>query len=144
MPQLFYLSKIETVEDPTIGTVVRHRLQIAHPGVEYLGGEIAGDPGTGQPLHPALLVLVAGDDHTPYQHDPKLVPIPVASLDSQIIGIGTEAKLATREAVVALGFSQADVDSVWANSETLRDAINWHGRLNNPTFDVNAFSLSQF
>jgi len=144
MPQLFYLAKIEAVEDPTIGTVIRHRLQIAHPGVEYLGGEIAGDPVTGQPLHPALLVLVAGDDHTPYQGDPKLVPIPVAALDSQIIGIGTEAKLAARAAIVALGFDQAVVDTVWANSETLRDAINWHGRLNNPDFDVNAFSLSQF
>ena len=144
MPQLFYLAKIETVEDPTIGTVVRHRLQIAHPGVEYLGGEIAGEPGTDNPPPPALLVLVADDDHTPYQGDPKLVPIPVAALDSQIIGLGTEAKLATRAAIVGLGFSQATVDTVWANSQTLRDAINWHGRLNNPTFDVNAFSLSQF
>ena len=62
----------------------------------------------------------------------------------EIIGIGTEAKLAARAAIVALGFDQATVDSVWANSETLRDAINWHGRLNNADFDVNAFSLSQF
>lgn len=144
MPQLFYLSKIETVDDPSIGTVVRHRLQIAHPGVEYLGGEIAGDPVTGAPLHPALLVLVAGDDHTPYQGDPKLVPIPEGSLDAQIIGLGTEAKLAARAAIVALGFDQATVDAVWANSETLRDAIEWHGKLNNPAFDTRAFSLSQF
>lgn len=143
MPQLFYLSKIEQHDEPGMGLVNRHRLQVGYPGVEYLGGEIA--VGTdGDPLHPALLVLVAGDDHTPYQNDPKLVPLPVGALDSQIISIGTEAKLATRAAIVALGFSQAVVDAVWANSATLREAINWHGQRNNPDFDVNAFSLSQF
>ncbi len=143
MPQLFYLSKIEQTDDPAFGLVNRHRLQAAYPGVEYLGGEIAVGA-DGSPLHPALLVLVAGDDHTPYQGDPKLVPIPEGSLDAQIISLGTEAKLAARAAIVALGFDPSTVDTVWANSQTLRDAIEWHGKLNNPTFDTRAFSLSVF
>lgn len=144
MAQYFYLSKISQTEIPGFGLVNQHRLQTGYPGVEYLGGEIEVDPVTGQPLHPALLVLVADTDHTKFQGDPDLVPIPVGALDSQIINLGTEVKLAARASIVALGFSQAQVDEVWTNTATLRDAINWHGQLNNPSFDVNSFNLSQF
>lgn len=144
MAQYFYLSKITPTEVPGIGLANQHRLQTAYPGVEYLGGEIEVDPATGQPLHPALLVLVADTNHARFQGDPELVPIPVGTLDAQIISLGTEAKLAARAAIVAIGFDQATVDTVWANSATLREAINWHGRLNNPDFDANSFNLSQF
>lgn len=144
MAQYFYLSKITQTEVPGIGLANQHRLQTGYPGVEYLGGEIAVHATTGQPLHPALLVLVADEDHAKFQGDPELVPIPVGTLDAQIISLGTETKLAARAAIVALGFSQAVVDEVWANSATLRQAINWHGRLNNGTFDANSFNLSQF
>lgn len=144
MAQYFYLSKITQAEVPNLGLANLHRLRTGYPGVEYLGGEIAGHPITGEPLHPALLVLVADEDHTRFQGDPDLVPIPVGTLDAQIMSLGTPVKLAVRAAIVALGFSQQVVDEVWSNTATLRDALNWHGRLNNPVFDVNSFNLTQF
>jgi hypothetical protein len=135
----FYLSKIEVVEDPMMGTTVRHRLQIAYPGVEWLGGDIEGEIGS---LPPALLVMIADVNHKQFQDDPKLIPIPhVVGGDQGVAAIAVPAKLKAKADIIALGYDEAETDAVWQNTAGMRDVLNHYGRKNNPAFDVDKFDL---
>lgn len=137
----YYLSKITSAFDPSVGAVVnRHRLQ-AYPGVDYVGGEIDVNPQTGVPTQKALLVLVGGIDHAKFGNDPNLVPLPQVAIDMKVSSIHTATKLKAKSDVTKLGFT--DVETVWGNADGLRDVINHYGRLNNPNFDAANFDLDE-
>jgi len=139
----YYLSKIKG--DGSFENPFRHRIQ-EYPGVEYLGGEIAvhplGHPDAGKPVTKALLVLVGGVNHIPYQADPELVPMPDASADMKVAAIHTSTKLACKAKAKSFGFGDVDTEVVWGNADGLRDVLNHYGRLNNPNFDCNNFDLT--
>lgn len=137
----YYLVKIETVDDPLVGPVIRHRLQIAHPGTEYLGGQML--IANGRAVHPALLVMVSGTDHSVFQGDPKMVPIPDAGLGLGVGSLSVETKLQTKAAIIELGFSVDETETLWQNTTGMRAILNFYGRKNNPDFDADKFDLYQ-
>lgn len=139
----YYLSKITASQEPQFGTVIRHRVQSGHPGVEYLGGEIESDPATGLPVHPALLVMISGVDHARFQGDDDLVPIPDVGIDMSVGAIALETKLATKAAIIALGFDAVQTEALWQNENGMRQVLNHYGRLNNADFDADHFDLYQ-
>lgn len=139
----YYLSKITSAFDPSVGAVVnKHRLQ-DYPGIDYVGGEIDVDPITGAPTQKALLVLVGGIDHAQFADDPDLVPLPQVAIDLKVSSIHTATKLTAKQAIVALGYTDADVNDVWGNADGMRDVLNHYGRLNNAEFDAANFDLDE-
>lgn len=143
----YYLSKIEQYQDPGIGLVYRHRMQVLQQELgmnfEYEGGEIATDPITGAPLHKALLVLVGGIDHKQFQDDAGLIPMPVVAHDTKVSAIHTATKVKARAAIKALGYSDAEVEAAWGNADGLRDVLNHYGKKNNANFDCDKFDLDE-
>lgn len=136
----YYLSRIKQVEEPGMGLVWKHRLQEL-PNVEYLGGEIAVDPTTGVPTQKALLCLVAGVKHKNLIADAELVPLPMVSHDIKVSSIHTPTKLAAKAAIKGLGFTDAEIESVFTNADGFRDVVEHFGRLNNPAFNADDFDL---
>ena len=139
----YYLSAIYQATNGMGIPAWMHRVQVHYPGTEYRGGEILNDPVSGAPLHPALLVMISGVDHTIYQNDPQLVPIPDVGVDGGVGAIAVETKLATKAAIIALGFSVDETEEIWQNFVGMRAVLNHYGRKNNPLFDANAFDLYQ-
>lgn len=141
----FYLSKIKQVTDPVLGTVNRHRFQemVALLGlnIDYLGGEIKVDA-NGQPTEKALLILVGAASHKAFQNDPDLVPMPDVALDVKVSSVHTATKVLCKTAIKALGIPDAEVETVWANADGIRDVVNHYGKKNNPLFDANSFDLT--
>lgn len=136
----YYLSKIKLVTDPNLGQVYRHRLQEI-PGVWYEGGEIASDPITGIPTHPALLVLVGSADHKKFRDDPELIGLPQVVPDVKLSAVHTQTKMRAMDEIKALGFAPQEVDTVFSGADGFRDVLNHFGRKNNPDFDVDKFDL---
>lgn len=138
----YYLSKIKQVSDPDFGLVYKHRLQ-EYSGIDYQGGEIKVDPTTGAPTEKALLVLVGGIDHKQFRDDPELIPLPDVKIDSKVSSIHTPTKLKVKQAIKALGLTDAEVEEVWGNADGLRDVLNHYGKRNNPDFDCDKFDLDE-
>lgn len=138
----YYLSQIFQSEEPGMGMVWRHRLQMVL-GIDYVGGEIAVDPATGTPVAKALLVLVGGINHARLVGEPGMVALPQVSPDLKVSAIQTQTKLDCKANIVALGFPAAEVDAVFNAADGMRDVLNYFGRLNNPTFDANNFDLDE-
>lgn len=138
----FYLSKIKQVNDPSFGTVWKHRLQ-EYEGIEYIGGEIKVDLATGQPTEKALLVLVGGINHKRLQGDAELVALPQVAHDMKVSAIHTGTKLKAKADIKGLGFGDVETENAWANADGHRDVLNHYGRLNNPDFDVNNFDIDE-
>lgn len=135
----YYLSKIKQV-DIGFGLVWRHRLQEI-PNIEWLGGQVDFDPQTSLPKSPALLVLVAAVDHAALKNDPELIPLPQVAHDMKVSSIHTATKLKCKADIVALGFTESEVDAAWNNADGFRDVLTHFGRKHNATFDPDAFDL---
>lgn len=121
----------------------RHHLQVAYPGVDYVGGQIKVDPATGQPTEKALLVLVGSIDHKKFQADPKLVPFPAVALDMKVSAMHTKTKLDCKAGLVGLGFTEAEVDAVFNGADGMRDVLEYFGKKNNPDFSADVFDLDE-
>lgn len=139
----YYLSAIYQATNGMGIPAWTHRVAAHYPGTEYKGGEFINDLTTGAPLHPALLVMISGVDHTIYQNDPQLVPIPDAGLSLGVGSLSVEEKLATKAAIIALGFDADETENLWQNTTGMRAVLNHYGRKNNPDFNANAFDLYQ-
>lgn len=139
----YYLAAIYQSTNALGITAWVNRVQDHYPGTEAKGGNILQDTATGAPVHPAILVMISGTDHTIYQNDPQLVPIPDVGIDGGVGAIAVETKLATKAAIIALGFNSDETETVWQNSNGMRAVLNHYGRKNNPDFDTNDFDLYQ-
>jgi len=116
-------------------------MQVAYPGVGYVGGEIKVDLATGNPTEKALLLLVGSIDHKKFKDDPKLVAFPNVSHDMKVSAIHTKTKMDCKAAIVGLGFSAAEVDDVFSGADGVRDVLDHFGRKNIPEFSVDDFDL---
>lgn len=140
----WYLSKIEQVEEGPL-TFYRHRLQDsdAYPGLDFQPQNFEVDPTTGEPLHPAVLCMVSGIDHTGLSADPKLIPMPDWSLDGKVAGISAARKVLAKNRIAnELGYTSDQVNSVWDNADAYREVLNHYGQLNDASFDANNFDLT--
>lgn len=139
----YYLSKISLFQDPDLGNVWRHALQL-HPDIDYVGGEIKTDE-SGNATEKALLVLVGARNHAAIANDPDIIPVPAGqdSLNTQIGATDTPTKLQFRAKLLAMGHGQADVDVVTDNIRSWRQFVNDMGQRNNPAFDVDNFDLNE-
>lgn len=139
----YYLSKIKRVFIPAMGDFVyRHRVQEI-PNVEYVGGDIASDPTTGLPLHPALLVLLAAKDHAQFVNDPEMAEMPMVPVDVRVNAISASAKSRAQTGAQTLGWTSQQVGAVWTAADDFRDIVNHYGRLNNPAFDADRFDVNE-
>lgn len=140
----YYLIGIYQSVNPITGiTGWVNRVDDHYPGTEYKGGSILSDAATGAPVHPALLVMISGTDHTTYQNDPRMVPIPDAGLSLGVGSLSVEEKLKTKAAIIALGFDADETENLWQNTTGMRAILNFYGRKNNPLFDADDFDLYQ-
>lgn len=137
----YYLSAIYEHTDAMGIKAWRHHLQVAHPGVDYKGGQIAVDPATGKPTQKALLVLVGSIDHKKFKSDPKLVPFPSVAHDMKVSSIHTKTKLDCKAGLVGLGFDATEVDEVFNGADGVRDILDHFGRKNVVDFTVDDFDL---
>lgn len=140
----YYLSKIKQYFEPGIGNYWGHALQ-QYENVDYAGGEIKVDPLTGIPTEKALLVLVGSKDHARFKNDADLVEIPAGrdSLNTQVGATDTPTKLKFRRDAKALGFADAEVESVADNIKSWKQVVNEFGRKNNAAFDADNFDLDE-
>lgn len=135
----YYLSPIRQYSEPGL-TYWGHHFQQKYPGVQYEAGEIAEDLKRGRPVAKALLVLVDARDHSEYENDSELVPIPDVELNRRVSALNSQERdRATARAVSAAGFTPGDVQSVWGAANDMRAVLNHYGRLNNPQFDADEF-----
>lgn len=141
MSKRYYLSKIKQYTDA--GTYHGHKMQ-EYPEVDALGGNIATDS-QGVPLHPAILVMVAAQDHTAFKADAELIEIPAGrdGLNMKIEATHTPTKLAFRAKMKAIGFGDVYTEAVSLNTRGWRDLVDDLGKLNNPAFSVDAFDLAE-
>lgn len=140
----YYLSRIREVFDPTLGTNVwRHRLQDPEfGGFDVLAAVIDVDE-SGIPTQAATLCLVGSVDHATLVGDAELAAFPDVPLDMKVSGIHTATKNAAKGRFAQLlGQTPQQVDAVWGNADGLRDVVDYYGRLNDPAFDSNNFSLN--
>lgn len=140
----YYLSKIELYE-PTPGfSFYAHRLQRAYPKVDKrFTAEIAVDPTTGVPLHPAVLCIVGAVDHTELAADPKLVALPSVPANMKVSATHTPTKNAFRQACKDLGFDPAEMESVVGNADGWSEVIDHFGQKNDPAFSWQNFDLDE-
>lgn len=140
----YYLSKI--VGDGSIEDPYRHRLQElidTASEADFIGGEIAVDGTTGQPLHPAILCMVSATNHSAFVADSGLIPLPHVPLDSAAGGIAPGVRSGVKARLVAeLGYGQAAVDAVWEGGTSFAAVLDHYGQLNNSSFSAVAFDLT--
>lgn len=153
--KLFYLSRIVRTplqmdpDDPNSVTLAtQHRFQVLCEtlglNITYQGGEIRSNP-DGSPAEKALLILVDHPDHSVFVADPDMAVFPDAGLSTKLNAISIAERTAFRLKAMAMGYTQAEVDAVWANTDmtTLRQVVTHYGRMNNLDFDTYAFDLVQ-
>lgn len=136
----YYLSKIKQVIDPSIGPVWKHRLQEI-PNIDYVGGEIKTDPVTGIPTEKALLVLVGSIKHKTLKEDPELIALPAVAHDMKVSAVHGPTKIKCKDAMVAMGFTRAEIDNIWSGADGIRDVLEHFGKRNNPVFSCDDFDL---
>lgn len=139
----YYLSKI-FLDATGPFPAYKHAVQ-DHPNVDYVGGEIKTDPVTGIPTEKALLVLLAAKNHTPFKNDPKMLEVPAGrdGLNVKIGSTDTATKLSFRAKAKAMGFPDAEVESLTDNTLSWKQAVDAFGKKNNPSFDVDNFDLGE-
>lgn len=143
----YYLLDIVAVNHPEFGTVYKNALQAYMEArgirIDYQGGQIGIDPSTGLPTQKVTVALVGGIDHARLRGAPGIVQLPNVSHDMKVSAIQTGVKLAAKAAIKALGVADAEVEAVWSNSDGFRDILNYHGRSNDPAFDVDNFDIDE-
>jgi hypothetical protein len=120
-----------------------NQFALSHPGVDFIGTEVATGP-DGAPSQKGALIMVGATDHRPFQNSPGIVPLPDMTLDGKISNINAPNKLRCISRLKSeIGFTDAEVDAVWGNgADSYEGLLDHYGKLNAPSFSSKNLDLT--
>ena len=71
----------------------------------------------------------------------SLIALPAVAHDMKVSAVHGPTKIKCKDDMVAMGFSRAEIDTVWIGADGIRDVLEHFGKRNNPVFSCDDFDL---